>query len=261
MVRYITKQCLACNEEFQVMYHRRNNKKTCSKECFKRLCTLVNLTGQYHLCDMCDKPIYLVKSSLNKHNFCSKECDHKYRRDVESLGATLRGDTPRKKYYGKHWYRISKSVRKSQDFSCFDCGIHEKEYGKSLSVHHIIPFVTFDSITEANKRENLVGLCEPCHRKRHSGEGHIIHLSKEDLGNNAYSGYGNVRLKDREKAEQVVELLLSTNHTLGEISKRTGVSRATVSRIYHGERWDSLYDTPPIKTNPRGKAKYSKFSK
>lgn len=41
-----------------------------------------------------------------------------------------------------------------------------------LSVHHIVPFISFDDYLEANKLDNLVSVCEPCHRKIHSGDNH-----------------------------------------------------------------------------------------
>jgi predicted HNH restriction endonuclease len=35
-----------------------------------------------------------------------------------------------------------------------------------LPVHHIKPFREFDHPEEANKPENLIGLCQSCHMKR-----------------------------------------------------------------------------------------------
>lgn len=262
IANYITKQCISCNNDFQIHYYQRNSIKTCSKDCSKRALSLSKMKGQYFLCDMCDKPIYLSKSSVNAHNFCSRNCDHNYRRDVQALGTTIKeGTAPRKKYYGSSWYKICRAVRKEQGYTCLDCRVHEDDYGKALSVHHLKPFVTFDNTEEANKRTNLVGICEPCHRARHSGDGHIAKLPTSSLGDNAYAGYGDVRGKDRIKALHALRLLITTTKTLGQIAEDTNLSRGTVSRIYHGERWTDLYTgQPPIKTHPRGKSSYSKFS-
>jgi len=78
----------------------------------------------------------------------------------------------KKTYYGENWLSQRRKVRKRDNYTCQKCGITEDEYGQELSVHHIIPFVYFDNYTEANKEDNLVSVCEPCHRKIHSGDNH-----------------------------------------------------------------------------------------
>jgi 5-methylcytosine-specific restriction endonuclease McrA len=57
-------------------------------------------------------------------------------------------------YYGPNWLKQRRLARKR----------------KELSVHHIIPFRSFNGDWErANELPNLICLCEyPCHRKRHS---------------------------------------------------------------------------------------------
>ncbi|WP_106497166.1 HNH endonuclease [Lentibacillus sp. Marseille-P4043] len=72
-------------------------------------------------------------------------------------------------YYGPNWRSQRKKARIRDNFTCQDCGLTEKEYGKELSVHHIIPFREFKGDwEEANRLSNLVCLCEhPCHRNRH----------------------------------------------------------------------------------------------
>jgi 5-methylcytosine-specific restriction endonuclease McrA len=73
-------------------------------------------------------------------------------------------------YYGPNWLHQRRLARKRDQFTCQDCGSTEKDYGKELSVHHIIPFRKFNGDWEnANVLNNLICLCEyPCHRKRHS---------------------------------------------------------------------------------------------
>ncbi|TFJ93693.1 HNH endonuclease [Lentibacillus salicampi] len=55
------------------------------------------------------------------------------------------------------------------EFTCQDCGLTEKKYGKELPIHHIIPFREFNGDWErANALSHLIRLCEyPCHRNRH----------------------------------------------------------------------------------------------
>ena len=77
-----------------------------------------------------------------------------------------------KKYYGPNWRAQRRKARKRDNYTCQVCGITEEEYGQELSVHHITPFVFFESYLEANRLENLLSVCEICHRKIHSGENH-----------------------------------------------------------------------------------------
>lgn len=255
MENILIKQCLACNRDFEVHYYRRNSIVTCSKYCSNRLITLRKLRGIYLQCNMCNGLVYKEKSKVKRKNFCSLKCDHLYRKTVHSLNPPAKFLETRKKYYGENWRLITRKIRLDQNYKCMDCDISEMDYGQALSVHHILPFITFDTIEEANKRSNLVGVCEPCHRKRHSGEGHIKHLEKHELGANAYSNYGNTTSKHKIEAMTIVKMLKGTNLTLAEISRRVGVNYATVRRIYKGERWSEFYDLPPCVTNPRAKAK------
>ncbi len=253
MKNILIKQCLSCNEDFEVLYYLRNSVVACSKYCSNRLITLRKLRGIYLQCNMCDRLVYKERTKVRKKNFCSRKCDHLYRKTVHSLNPPANILENRKKYYGENWRFITRKVRSEQNYNCMDCGINEVDYGQALSVHHIVPFTTFNTIEEANKRTNLVGVCERCHRKRHSGEGHIKRLNKSDLGANAYSDYGKTTSKHRTEAKAVVKLLKQTNLTLAEISRQIGVSYATVRRIYKGERWTEYYDSPPYITNPRAK--------
>lgn len=254
-MRYVNNDCVICDNSFTVPYYQRQI-RTCSEECNKTLKVRQLSKGEYYLCDMCDKPIYRTRKSLKRNNFCSVECDHLYRQTVKGLGVSKSTSTrPRKKYYGENWYKISDKVRELQDFKCLDCNIHENDYGKKLSVHHLQPFVTFDTPDEANKLDNLVAVCEPCHRVRHSGDNHASKFSKDRLGNNAYSGYGKRTHKNREKAEMVLELLINTDYTLTDIAKMCDVSFVTVRRIYRGKRWTELYEhEAPIHIRPRAKS-------
>lgn len=244
-----------CDQECRVRY-RKNGIYVCSKDCGDRRIFLMKNKSLYIQCDLCDKLTHKTPNFIRKHNFCSKSCDYQYRRDVKQLGSGMKKiSKKRKKYYGEFWGQITRKVRSEQDYKCNDCLIDEREYGKNLSVHHIKPFITFDSHEEANKRCNLVGVCEPCHRKRHSGDGHILKLDLNTLGKNSTSEYGIKTKKDRENAEEIVQLLFYSDLNLGEIANKTHTSRGTVTRIYHGKRWKELYEgLAPIHINPRAKS-------
>lgn len=85
----------------------------------------------------------------------------------ENSGTWAGGDI---NYYGPNWLSQRKKARERDNFTCQDCGITEEQYGRELSVHHIVPFRKFNGdLEKANQLANLIILCEyPCHRKRHS---------------------------------------------------------------------------------------------
>ena len=60
--------------------------------------------------------------------------------------------------YGDDWEKIRYVVYLRGNFTCQDCGIN----GKSLDVHHEIPFL----YSKDNSIGNLVSLCRSCHAKR-----------------------------------------------------------------------------------------------
>lgn len=161
------RNCIICDYEF---YAPKNIEsiRTCSKYCKGRLLALHKLKGKYLLCRVCDKPIWCQPKK--NRSFCSKRC--------ADLGTTIftnernisRGKY--KKYYGQNWHQQRRLARKRDLYVCQLCGINENEYGKELSVHHIKPFLLFDNYIEANDLNNLTSICEPCHRKTHSGDNH-----------------------------------------------------------------------------------------
>ncbi len=59
------------------------------------------------------------------------------------------------------WKKIRKEVLERDNHVCQRCGITVEEYGKSLDIHHIIPFL----YSLDNSLENLTTLCKRCHTK------------------------------------------------------------------------------------------------
>jgi 5-methylcytosine-specific restriction endonuclease McrA len=167
--------CKWCGKQFIVPENRKATAKYCSKEClgrangergkrlYKKRITIS--------CEYCKKPFEKKPSELRKLNFCSFDCMGKYYAESkmfsgENNGAWNGGDIS---YYGPNWYSQRRKARKRDNYTCQDCGIIEQEYGRELSIHHIVPFRNFKGDWErANELSNLVSLCEPCHRKRHS---------------------------------------------------------------------------------------------
>ena len=220
--------------------------------------TLQKMNGVYVQCDMCDKAIYLERKKISgksktDNHFCSKNCLKLYYQTVEFLGGRERNlDGVSRKYYGKNWRGQRRKARERDGYSCKTCGITEKDFGKEMSVNHIVPFVYFANSEDANHLDNLECLCEPCHRKWHTGMQHPVNFEINKIKND---GAIKVKMEQKELAIKVIHYLQQTNLTLMDISKKTGMSYTGVSRIYHGKRWKELYEIPAIKTNPRAKSK------
>lgn len=64
--------------------------------------------------------------------------------------------------YGPDWPRIRKIVRQRDGYRCQVCGV--KETLVEHHVHHKVPFKRFESTEKANMLENLVTLCQNCHK-------------------------------------------------------------------------------------------------
>lgn len=168
--------CLTCNEIFYEPECRKDIGKFCSEKCYR----ISRRTGIKKTpnckCDVCDSEFYKAKSVQLKHqfNYCSRDCMAKHYSESKRFSGenspTWNGG--KKTYYGDNWHSQRRVVRERDNYSCQKCGIKEDEYGMELSVHHIIPFTVFDDYLVANDSMNLTSLCEPCHRKIHSGKNH-----------------------------------------------------------------------------------------
>ena len=168
--KFTKRNCLICDCEM-VTPNAFDSITTCSEYCRNIKLTLVKKRGKYILCRVCDKLVWCQPKK--NHQFCSVECKNIGTSIFTSERNIIRGKY--KKYYGDNWISQRDRARTRDGFCCTKCGISEKDYGKQLSVHHIIPFLMFESFLDANELENLDSLCEPCHRKVHSGD---LHPSK-----------------------------------------------------------------------------------
>jgi hypothetical protein len=100
--------------------------------------------------------------------FCDRACFSAWKSATwngEANPAWKGGWTP----HGTGWDAIREVVRHEQDYQCADCGVTEEQLGKQLDVHHLVPARVFASSNEASQRQNLIGLCHPCHMKREWG--------------------------------------------------------------------------------------------
>jgi predicted HNH restriction endonuclease len=73
------------------------------------------------------------------------------------------------KYYGANWERKRTEALERDGFACLVCGVcteeHRKRYNRGLDVHHVRPIRTFDEPEDANTLDNLVTLCDRCHKR------------------------------------------------------------------------------------------------
>lgn len=256
---FVSKECIMCGKPMKVPKYFETKITCCSRECSNRKISLSKMKGMYVLCDMCDKPKWIMPKEYKKaKHFCSRKCDHLYRQTIQQLGVKSKRISGEKKYYGENWHRQRNIARELRNFTCEICHISEEKYEKQMSVHHIVPFSFFKDYLEANMLSNLLVVCEHCHRKIHSGENHPSKFNKDNIKNPANIKNGNVRMTQKDTAKEIVNLLKTTNLTISRIAERVGCSTTTVKRIYDGERWTELYDKPIYLTNPRAKSQFKR---
>lgn len=66
--------------------------------------------------------------------------------------------------YGRDWKAVRAAVLARDGRRCRTCGTRE-EAGGPMHVHHVVPFRAFADAAEANRPDNLVTLCPPCHAR------------------------------------------------------------------------------------------------
>lgn len=178
--------CLRCNKT-ELVPPSRKNRKFCSNNCRAKYNAKIITEKQKNqvkvTCDSCNEEFDKKTSDVRNLNFCKTSCMYEYY-SKEKLFAGENSGTwngGKKTYYGENWLSQRRKVRKRDNYTCQKCGITEEDYGQELSVHHITPFVMFDDYLEANKDDNLISVCEPCHRKIHSGDNHPSKFFKNSV--------------------------------------------------------------------------------
>lgn len=181
--------CIICGKNFKTYksrIEREASQKCCSEECYRESRRTGKGINCY--CDNCGKSFYKAPSLQVKHrnNFCSTECMGTFYSESglfagENSPSYIGSFEKHKKYYGSNWLAQRRKTRSRDNYTCQRCGITEDEYGQQLSVHHIVPFVMFKDYKEANLLDNLLSVCEPCHRKIHSGKNHHTKYGKQLL--------------------------------------------------------------------------------
>lgn len=204
--KWHTKTCEWCNKKFEIDYTSKKN-RFCSQECREQNQLQTQVKHKYYCqqcgkeilyknrtyprkycdncyitaraktqtkrletnCSYCGEKLLIIPAIYKQHknHFCDVNCMAKYYAE-HYTGKNSPAWTGGKGHYEGNWLNARKAARKRDEFKCQKCGISESEYGKELSVHHIKSYKYFNDKFEANKLNNLICLCEPCHRFVHS---------------------------------------------------------------------------------------------
>lgn len=153
--------CEQCGLEFAV-YPSRSQTKYCSLECHH--------AAQHNpitlICQGCGDE-FTVTWARRYRKFCSHDC---YLSNLE-LDKNPHWKGGRPNYYGPNWTKQAAKARKRDGYKCCICGLHQQDCYRLLDVHHITPFKDFglEQYKVANKLDNLITLCSPCHIGVESG--------------------------------------------------------------------------------------------
>lgn len=188
--------CEICNKPFKVRQYRKDTARFCGKKCGgkwhaenrlsiirkpfplgnklgkgkipKNSFTSAQVKGENNsnwkegiefICEGCNKS-FRVKSWLVRQNGKYKYCSRACRPTGDKHPLWVGGNTT---YRGRGWLEIREKVIERDNGTCRDCG---KYIGKSIPVHHILPFRKFKNHEDANSLDNLMCLCQSCHMKK-----------------------------------------------------------------------------------------------
>lgn len=147
--------CQWCKKKFRRKSHTPEKQKFCSKKCAGKAWSESH-TYPRKPCKVCGKPVKYVASK-----FCCRACFLEWYRG-ENVYNYLGKEGPWRSdmgfYTSAFWYEQCGKVRR-RDKVCQRCGKTQKENGKALDVHHVIP----RRISQDDSVSNLIALCVSCH--------------------------------------------------------------------------------------------------
>ena len=150
--------CAHCGKKFHP-----NNRKVhyCSKACVNQARAGKQLVKPDSvICPKCGKSFLTLRR--RPHRFCSSQCWNEFnKKEGPDNPLYIDGRSKQNKDYERlslsTWRKLSTQIRKRDDHRCFICHALEKK----LHVHHIRPYHSGGS----DSQENLVTLCQSCHKK------------------------------------------------------------------------------------------------
>lgn len=162
--------CKLCGEEIIFPENTRRYKRVYCDSCLKKGVSFVPTKKIKTTCGYCGKELQVIPSryEANKFCYCDTKCMAKHYAEIYSGENSPTWKGGKGHHYIGGFYHARKEARKRDNYTCQICGITEENYGHELSVHHIKNYRLFKNKEEANNLDNLISLCEPCHRFVHS---------------------------------------------------------------------------------------------
>lgn len=115
-------------------------------------------------CEICGSGFEVIPFREETAKYCSRECRIEATRRI--TGEERYNYKPNSgKGFGDGWEQLAEEIRDRDGHLCQRCGIAEGKLSRRLDVHHLRPRSEFESIEEANQRDNLIALCRSCHKK------------------------------------------------------------------------------------------------
>ena len=174
---WTTIKCSYCEKDFKRKKSRvKNGANFCSRECRNKS----QQKREVRQCENCGIDVERKLSNFKRSDdptkdrefvYCSVECmgEHYHKEKLFSGENNEMWRGGKESYYGDNWRYQRNKARERDNYICQHCGIKEEDNNKQLSVHHIKLFRSFNGDYEsANQLDNLITLCEPCHRKVHA---------------------------------------------------------------------------------------------
>lgn len=164
-----TVECNTCGESFTKVLSRvkKHDRHFCSDSCrvewFKNNNEQTVRGKVNYSCSICGTDVSRWPSQVQEFVCCSEECHGKL------MGRLFSGEdnhnwkenfTPD---YGNRWDEIREDVIERDSNKCRICGMDRTFVVVDLHVHHLKPLRSFNDIEKANKKSNLITLCNGCH--------------------------------------------------------------------------------------------------
>lgn len=155
------KRCPVCRSIFEVAESRLKHGRgvTCSRACQYKANRSKLAKPVACACIGCGQMFMSSPSKLaakrGAGKYCTRTCRDKHWRGPLNPNWV---DGAKVNVRGPNWQAIRRAIV-ARDGCCQHCGSTEK-----LHVHHIVPFRLFASHEQANEPDNLITLCQHCHR-------------------------------------------------------------------------------------------------
>jgi hypothetical protein len=155
--------CKECGKAFLTRPCHKNRAQYCGRACRERA---YRKTRIVKTCERCGRQYVTYASLTDRSRFCSAKCKNEALWEQNTGPDNHNWKGGKIGYRGRNWYAQARKARIRDNYTCQRCGITQELYGRSLDVHHIVPFREFgvERYKEANALPNLLSLCSPCHR-------------------------------------------------------------------------------------------------